>query len=432
MKILSKTQAIPLLCLVMAVITLSPAQGQKRDIVTSNNKQGVMNDAGVEIIPCQYDLIETKGGNYYVYKEGRQGVFNPYGVEILPCRSSEISVLKNKDYYHRNADNKKCGIVNPYGIEIVPAKYDEIVLKEKNYYVRDGKLNGIFNPYGVEIVPCKFSEITLLKNGNYYLQNTDSRKYGIINPYGVVVIPAKYDEIVLKEKNYYVREGRLNGIFNPYGVEIVPCKFSEINLLKNGQYLVRHSKTEKLGVINAYGVEVVPCKYDAIFPEGDSYRTRIGYNATTFSQYGGEANKTGNHKVIYSKPQRGKSQQNTFGRYEQVTLLKNNRYLVKKENKYGITDEKGKLLIGCQYDKLNELKREIKLKDKNSEIAVDNNINPEPLYVARKDNKYGLLNHRGKVMLDFIYDDITLDEQDNIIIQVKGTQKTFKIKDFNK
>lgn len=363
MKILSKTAAIPLLCLAIAVITLSPAQGQKQDIVTGNNKQGVMNDAGVEIIPCRYDQIETKGGNYYVYKEGKQGVFNPYGVEILPCQSSEIRVLKNKDYYHRNADNKKCGIVNPYGVTIIPPKYDDVWLEGNNYYVRDGERKGIYNIYGVEVIPCGFNNITLLKNG---------------------------------------------------------------------QYLVQHIGTRKFGVINSYGVEVVPCKYDNISLQGNSYCTRIGDNVAILSQYGEETNKTGNHKVIYSKPQRGSSQQNTFDRYEQVSPLKNNRYLVKKESKYGVTDEKGKLLIGCQYDKLNELKREVKLKDKNSEIAVDNNIHPEPLYVAQKDNKYGLLNHRGKVMLDFIYEDITLDEQDNIIIQVKGTQKTFKIKDFNK
>lgn len=467
MKILLKKQIIPLFCLATTLI-FGPAQAQKRGIVTENNKQGVVNDFGEEIIPCKYDLIEMKGGNYYVYKEGKQGINNSYGVEVLPCQFSEINVLKSGSYQARNADTRKWGIVNPYGVTVVPHQYDEIRIEGDKYYVRNGERKGIFNSYGVELAPCHFNEISVLKNKNYILCHADNKKQGVINTYGVTVIPFKYDEIRLEGKNYYVRDGKRNGIYNNYGVEMIPCQFDEITLLKNKQYLVRHAETKYLGVINDYGVEVtpcrynnitllkngqylvqnaesrkfgvvnangvevIPCNYNDISMGGNNYLTRIGEQTAIFDQHGGEINKTGNHKVIYSRPQKGNNRQNTFNKYEQVTTLKNNRYLVKKESKYGIMDDKGKMLISCQYDKLDELKREVKLKDRNSEMTVENTNHSDPFYVAQKEHKYGLLNNRGRVMLDFIYENITLDEQDNIIVQVKGTRKSFKIKDFNK
>lgn len=57
-------------------------------ILKQNNKLGLFNCKGYEIIPCEYDTIE-KYNSYFVVKKGEfYGVFDKRGNAILDCKHS--------------------------------------------------------------------------------------------------------------------------------------------------------------------------------------------------------------------------------------------------------------------------------------------------------------------------------------------------------
>ena len=64
-----------------------------------------------------------------------------------------------------------------------------------------------------------------------------------------------------------------------------------------------------------------------------------------------------------------------------------NYYLVRKDNKFGLLDSKGKTMIECKYD------------------YIDFDLNRKYLY-AILNNKLGVININGNVIIDFIYDGI--------------------------
>lgn len=92
---------------------------------------------------------------------------------------------------------------------------------------------------------------------------------------------------------------------------------------------------------------------------------------------------------------------------------------VKLNNKYGVINEKGKLIVPCIYDYLEINCSPLILVSLNSKFGYLNQKGKieipitfehalsyfEGLAAVKKNNKYGFINKKGKVIIDFIYDD---------------------------
>lgn len=110
--------------------------------------------------------------------------------------------------------------------------------------------------------------------------------------------------------------------------------------------------------------------------------------------------------------------------FESELLLKNDFSIVSKDNKYGMTNKQRKIVVPLIYDRIetylfvdyavvsiidendNEksgiinLKNEVIVPVNYGDLSVNEDDNDRiALIIAKKDNKYGMFNKRGKVLL---------------------------------
>ena len=146
---------------------------------------------------------------------------------------------------------------------------------------------------------------------------------------------------------------------------------------------------EKYGVIDSEGKIVVEPKYEMLVIPNPSKDVFVGYtNYNSQEEYKTEIINSKNEKVLtkYEKiePLIFKDA-TTEVPYEKSVLM------YKENNKYGIIDFKGKKITNAIYDSIESL------------------LYKEGCLLVKKEDKYGVINIRGKQMVEIKYDSITAD-----------------------
>ena len=153
-------------------------------IVKLNNKYGLINTNGEEIVSCKYDKIHS---------------FNEHGIAKVKL-------------------NNKYGLINTNGEEIVPCKYDYIY-NFNGYGIAEVELNnkwGVINTNGEEIISCKYDLIYDFNEYGLAIIKLDN-KYGLINIKGEEFPPicddpidykfeAEFTKVKIKDKEFYLDE----------------------------------------------------------------------------------------------------------------------------------------------------------------------------------------------------------------------------------
>lgn len=146
---------------------------------------------------------------------------------------------------------------------------------------------------------------------------------------------------------------------------------------------------EKYGVINSEGEIIVEPKYEMIIIPNPSKDVFIGYlNYNTKEEYKTEILNSKNERILtkYEKvePLIFKDA-TTKVPYEKSILM------YKENNKYGVIDFKGKKITNAIYDSIESL------------------LYKEGCLLVKKDEKYGVINIKGKQIIETKYDSITAD-----------------------
>lgn len=287
-------------------------------IVYKNNLCGLYTKNGAEIIPIEYEYIVPKdsieGGLFLVSKNYQLGLYSISGGFIFQPIYESID-LKNDSLYLVTSTGEKKTISKTELLKLHDSK-TEINLVKANYtyyvgsdYLRNDSLfetlkaNGSY-PYST----CDFYRYGSKAVG--IIQFRNDNKYGIVDYFGDTLLPPTYDYPL----NF------------KYGQSIV---------VKNGKY----------GVVNKRFDEVIPPIYEsveAVFQYGYYFGTRV-YIVKKDGLYGliGE---DGLEKVSST--------------FNVITPLKYwagaplNYLLVRKENYFGIIDNKGDTIIPIMYDKI--------------------------------------------------------------------------------
>lgn len=148
-------------------------------------------------------------------------------------------------------------------------------------------------------------------------------------------------------------------------------------------YFAMFSEDEKVGVIDKTGKVLIEPKYLDVFIPNPSKDVFVCYENSE------------SYKFLNSKGEE------LYKDYEDVTALQTsdinlefdkNFLRFKKDDKYGLIDYSGNVIVSANYDELTSLK------NRPGEI------------LAKKDNKYGLLNSSGELKIEIKYDSIIGDE----------------------
>lgn len=299
----------------------------------------------------------------------------------------------------------KYGLVNLEGKEILSCEYDEITLlpevENTILILKDGNY-GIVNEEGKIIVEPQYAEIINFgeeANAGFIVKNSEG-KYGLVDITNNKVLETKYDKIQkTHEGDYYVvTESGTQKVIKKDGTESLSTKNEIISILKNTEGVIYKTSDNKYGVMNLSGENIIESNYDQL----EEAKTGM-FIAKRDNKYGiiDEKNETklefNNQSIIYNE--KGDFYITEDENYNNKIL--NNNYETKLEGILtDIDDEKGyiELKQGEEYKYYN-----FKFEEQKEEDIFTNNT----LFVDKKDGKYGLIDKKGKTVVEYIYDEMT-------------------------
>ncbi len=388
--------------------------------VYTNNKWGVINEKGDIVIDPTY-------GEYIIIPNNKKDVFictydvnydeGTYKTKVINASGNEIfsgydliSPVYNYDsgktmFFEDNVllvkKDGKCGLVNYSGDKILGTDYDSIeaLLGVENSFVvkKDGKL-GLVDNQGKTIIDTKYKQIKAIGDNyqNGYIVKDEDDNYGVIDFTGAQVLENKYEDIANVHGNgmYVVKEDDKLELVNKSG-DVIFDNFDSIKSIDNENVIV--SVDGKYGVKNIEGEEIISTEYQDltyafsnyyIAKKDDKYgiidtdedeKLDFDYEDISYRDVASffEAEKEGNSKTIIID---SNFEEKLEGYISEVNVEKG-YFRIKEDDDY-------------KYYNFKFEEKEAK------DVLTDNTI-----FLSRKDGKYGFVDKKGEVVVNYIYDD---------------------------
>ena len=460
-----------ILCVIMIKSLITKAQNPNKQskvvnyfALYENNLWGIIDSNGKKVIEpmyqemiivvnkekdvflCTYDIDEENG----TYKTKAIDSKN----EMLFTKYSKIEAIENMDksgnlWYENNVlrvkQNDKYGLINLDGNELIAPIYDEIYslkgVKESLIVKQDG-LYGLLNNKGNLIISPKYKEIKSLDDKDYqkgYITIDENDKYGLLDVTGKTILENKYEKIegIYSDNYYVIEESGKQKLINKSGEEINLTDYDKITQIINSGIV--YSKDNKYGVVNFEGETVVKPIYD--------YLEEINTDVikSTLNDKCGLIDLNEDIKLTYE--------------FTDIYYNKDAKIYIAENTDYtsSIYDSNFELKAIGVISELNKDMQYIKLKNNDTykyynfdmeEKDVKDILTSNTLYVNKNNGKYGFVNKRGDIVIDYIYDDATqqnvygfaaikkdglwgaIDSNGNIIIEPKYNLDNNLVVDF--
>ncbi|MBL0882559.1 MAG: WG repeat-containing protein [Chitinophagaceae bacterium] len=369
----------------------------RKKVVTASS-YGIINRAGVEIIPDEYDQFYMLSHGLIKAKKGSQfGLFDSTGKELLRALYQSIGNFSEGFATIQYAD--KYGFVDSTGkVFLMPEKYTganafsngfaSVSVGEKfrrldhSYVNKNGIALGrygsagnfsdgvaVIRPIGREDYQVALIDTNqrIIFRGTKHMTQIENFKNGV----GIYTVVMNGDS--LTESEYYLSlSARVEkrGLINRYGKIIIPPAYDRIYTTSCSKYLVLNK--DKYGVLDINGKELLPTKYDKIIFGGDTSVCLVKENSKwgVFSANG---------KELLKK------------RYDSIGNFNENLAVIVSNNKYGYIDKTGKEVVPPRF-----------------EYALSFGLD-EVAFVIQN-NLWGLIDKKGKVIREPKYDVRTYKE----------------------
>lgn len=400
-------------------------------IARRGNFLGLVNANGLELTSFIYDDIYLVGEIIVAKKHDKYSLLDKSGMQLTPMVFDNIR-YENESYIV--ATDKKCGIYSfSDNALLLPCVYDsisQIEYKVRHTFthdtiyaylcVKEGK-KGVFDKEGKSVIECNFEDIRALENSfrgipeyDGYLLKQNGR-YGWWTHSKGIVSECLYDavETICDEEGYgyiIVKKNQKWGCYSFNGQIIFDIEYDSIRY--NGCSLVGNdwlmmflcSKDRKTYVNDAQGInyqvldyeEVIPCVSSSTLCKGYFYVKKNGLLGL---------NKGVNYPIEYVKCEYGSLNVMTVG----------NKYI------YASGKKKGKMYLiicsvnGGEPDRVHEVdcdKIYPALDSTHKEYSLSSNHQDRYAFVFVKDEKQGIIELNGEIVVPAIYDEIVQVEKD--------------------
>ena len=335
--------------------------------VKKEEKYGVINLNGKELVSCQYEEIEPIDGIkniLKVTKDGKMGIIDVEGKEILSAQYTEIINLgKDSKEGFIVKEDSKYGIVDYSNQTVLEAKYDGIEKVHGNemYVVNQAGKQILVQKDGTELLNTGTDPIKeILKNADNGLIFVKGGKHGVMKTTGETTIEPEYEE--LKEAKSGILIAKQNG------------KYGIIDLQKENK------------IEPAYLSIVYNEKADIYIAEKEDYTNDIIDNTFTIRQSGILIELDDEKGYVEIKQGEEYKYYNFKFEEKNITEIKtsNNLFKSKKDGKYGFVDKNGKVIVDYQYDDVTEQ-------------------NSYGYAGIKKDGKWGSINSKGEIVQEPTY-----------------------------
>lgn len=429
--------------------------------VKKNNKFGFYDKEGKLIIPLIYDKAEyfMSNGLSEVSKDGKWGFINSAGKEIIPIiyssvRSEQLDSLviakKNKWAFFNNSGKK----LSDFIYTDIPRAYKG----EKSTFFKNGAglviLDGKYEFLNEKLEPAfaknKFDSATVFDTYQNAIVKLNG-KYGMIKPSGEVKVPFEYDFIEYYDTNhlssdyYNAKKGKIYSFYNKNLIKIGESYESLYSDFTVSNPIISFANLDgKFGVVDWEGNVIIPFLYSeeisfkgekfAIAKRGKKFGIISNQNEEIFpfifeNIYELDGVENLKNTYIFSN-KREQKVVNLNGKvflsdYKTIhpIFYDHSKFIVEKNNKFGVVDLRNKTLLPIIYDEISDWVEYgpeahfIKINGKTGLIAqktfkefippiYENFIYRNGFIFASKKGKYGVLNARGEVLCDFLFDEI--------------------------
>lgn len=288
-------------------------------VVKKNNKWGVVNPMGKELIPFMYDSLSSFYGEhnfnssanyqekdlydskcyFYFKNNGKIGCIDSKGIVLIENKFDDLAYYYNKQYgiainntkwYIVNTKSKfeiplskkikynnegdyilidslnKVGVIDANGKLIIPFLYDNYNVYDYSVFKKGNKF-GRIDSLGNIILPFKYDTIVPTKQSNHYFLLEDSRWSYIDNSKGVNQIGDTFESIIQSEYywslNFAAKKNNEWAIYDQNANYLYKIDCDVKSLKYNSDFFI-YTKNKKTEVIDIKGFKVIPAKYDSI------------------------------------------------------------------------------------------------------------------------------------------------------------------------
>lgn len=370
----------------------------------------VLNDKGEKQFPT-YDNVEAiqdidNNGlvTYYdntlkVSKNGKYGLINFLGKELLPCEYDSIEPILSIENSLITSKEGKKGLVDKSGNTIIENNYADIqALTDKyedGYIVKnDSSQYGLINYNKKQVLECKYKEIKHVCGSNLYIAVEDDN-IELLNSDGEALLKNKFqDAVSIDNENIIIKENNHYGIMNKTGELKIKPDYDSLKYLFDGNYVAK--KDDACGIIDLNGNIVLDFNYsDIIYMSEEGFIEAKDKNGTTNvmnTQF--QTKCTGVVAEINTKYNYIKIRENGEYKYYNFKLEEktpkdiypaNTLYLSKENGKYGYVNKNGIVVVNYIYDEATEQ-------------------NEYGYSAVKKDGKWGAIDSTGKVVVEPQYE----------------------------
>ena len=261
-------------------------------ILQKDNKYGVTDLNGKQILNTEYDQIQIPGNYILAYKSGNLETYNVSGEKQENSLYSNIINTSNENYKITVDYNNKYGVITKDNQQIISNQYNFI------QYLYD----------------------------NYFIVGSEDGKAGIINDKSEIVVPIKY-EIIQKIENSDIIQavnGNVLELYNKQLEKIIEMQDGKLDIQDNYVKIYSDTETQFVGKDGTLKTDF------EIFPNNTLF-------ASEKDGKWGFVDKNNNVKVDYI--------------YDKVTEVNELGFAgIKKDGKWGVIDKNGNIILEPVYE----------------------------------------------------------------------------------
>lgn len=400
-------------------------------------------------------IIKVKSGN----SAGKTALIDEKGKELIPLDSFRFRTWENKDRLIYTKQGREC-VYDFNGKEIIPFSEKIEFGSENRFFVKKGDVWMIYDFDGKQVSDRTFSTdlrfykgrtyistgensgeiidnngktLTVITNHNVdninafpFLVTLDASKnrYGIIDEKEKVIADEIYDQAFVGREYIYLTKDDKVSLFSKKEKIVYHLDYHYVNPIFNGLFKTSQDQyNPKAAVVRLTGEIVFPKEYDrmeGLTIAGEKYvylrkndeETIVDKNLKNILKEDYEIEKIFPNTIIVSKDNAYYSFSPKDGQYielkgfKEIKPLEMYPMLIGKnvDNFYGMLSGEGKEIVPFVYD----------------DIITFSGANE---FIVKKDNKYGVTNHKNEPLAEVIFDRYIQDKKG--IKLVKGKELQF-------
>jgi hypothetical protein len=335
-----KKALILLLFIVFGILPCSYAN--EYSIFEQNQKKGLLDHRGKEIIPAEYDDIGWSDGQTKVF-DGIIGYKIDEYWGLINLKNSKLTNAKFKDLIPGNRSviasipdsyklNNLYGLISPTGKILINFKYNSLESFGTNFVVSkkiDGNiLYAVINHKDELILPFDYFSAFKVTNNIFAFKNID-QELDLIEPSGSFLIDIKVDGVeILADQLLIISKNGNKGLVDFKGEEIAPMNYQRFFINESG--LLNGLPSKDWRMLSTKGKSLDTLGYDEVIPIDSGYyrANRLNYSFIV-NEYGEEIFKIKNSEIQF---------------------LNDSLALFESRNRFGVINYIGDTLVEASYD----------------------------------------------------------------------------------